>query len=907
MEKLSLKQFCTGLLLMAGFSLVAQSPPATWQEHWFEHQQNVSLVYNDSDLNVYYDAEMDPSITWINTYIGDAWRYTKQLYGDMSGGTGDGVLWAIFHQDKYGGGHPGYYFDAGHDYRNVIDLGQNGSWTLPTGWALDASIHEIAHIVESVTNSSNGSPAFPIWGDSKWAVIYQYDVYVELGWTSEATRWYNSQVNDPWFAEWFYPIWNNYGNGEVLSDFFIVLSQHFPKNGNTYSRNMNWGEFVHFWSEAAGEDLSSLAENAFDWTSARQAEFAQAQLDFPLSYHAAANVVDITDQPGSISAQYSDSPSGEGIGNLVDNNSSTKYLTFHNAGWVQYSASDSYIVTSYALTSANDAPARDPLIWTLQGSNNGSSWTTIDSRSGQDFPSRYQRREFSFNNSIPYTSYRLQMTNNSGNILQLAELEIYGEEYVEIVDITDQGGSVSAQYADSPANEGIGNLVDNSANTKYLTFHSSAWVQFASSNSYIATSYALTSANDAATRDPLNWTLQGSNDGSSWATIDSRNGEDFANRFQRRVFTFSNNTAYSQYRLQMTNNSGTVLQLAELEIYGEQVGTGGDGDWDNFPYPQINFVNNAPSHNGSTIFNSAIPDPVVDMQEQLLDVAKQIYYNDADNILTFNRLNFYLEDYDGVASKWGAPPEINIQVSVRHIENVYNNNGGDLNAVRQEILGILSHEGTHAYQYEPKNAGGYSGGTDFYGFIEGLADYVRINTRGFSPPRYPSTGGNWTSGYTTSGFFIDWLADNKDPDFAKKFNHTARTYGTWSWDAACQEILGESVQSLWNQYQASLSGARTLGGVAGSTLECSAMLSRPELPEDFKLVITPNPTKDQLQVLGLQSPAEISIMGLDGREVLRRSVDSTESIDVSPLTNGIYLIKIHPNNGEVVFKKLLKK
>ena len=121
-----------------------------------------------------------------------------------------------------------------------------------------------------------------------------------------------------------------------------------------------------------------------------------------------------------------------------------------------------------------------------------------------------------------------------------------------------------------------------------------------------------------------------------------------------------------------------------------------------------------------------MPDPVKDMREQILAVVKKIHYNDHDFIRTFSKLNFYLEDYDGVAAKSGAPPEITITVSVRHILNVYNNSGGDYNAIRVEILGILSHEGTHGYQYEPYTLELMMGSSEFYGFIEGLADYVSI-------------------------------------------------------------------------------------------------------------------------------------------------------------------------------------
>src|SRR5690606_6877587 len=62
--------------------------------------------------------------------------------------------------------------------------------------------------------------------------------------------------------------------------------------------------------------------------------------------------IDLTTLSGSISAQYSDSPTGEGIGNLIDNKTNTKYLTFHNSAWVQYRAPAPYVVTRYSLTSA---------------------------------------------------------------------------------------------------------------------------------------------------------------------------------------------------------------------------------------------------------------------------------------------------------------------------------------------------------------------------------------------------------------------------------------------------------------------------------------------------------------------------------------------------------------------------
>lgn len=139
------------------------------------------------------------------------------------------------------------------------------------------------------------------------------------------------------------------------------------------------------------------------------------------------------------------------------------------------------------------------------------------------------------------------------------------------VDITDlQGGILSAQYqTGSPTGEEYTNLTDNNRNSKYLTFNSSAWIQYQAPSSYVVKSYTITSANDEPDRDAMNWTLQGSTNGTTWNTIDSRSNEDFPYRFQNRVFNTNNNTAYTFYRFNISNNSGTILQLAEIELFGK--------------------------------------------------------------------------------------------------------------------------------------------------------------------------------------------------------------------------------------------------------------------------------------------------------------------------------------------------
>lgn len=273
-------------LLQTPSAVIFAAPPSTWQEHWFEHNQLLSLVHFNDDLAVYYDKDVSRSVTWPFSYMSEVWRYTKKTYGQFGNNP---RLYAVYHTNKYSGGHPSTYFDASHDNRNVIDVGP-GPWTNGTGNDLDICTHEVAHIVELASKGKHNSPAFPIWGDSKWAEIFIYDVYRGLGRTNDAKRWYDlmmntsdnfPRANTQWFKNWFYPIYSQHGGTATLNRFFQLLSQYFPKNGNTYSRDMNWGEFVHFWSGAAHTNLKPLATNAFGWTADMEAQFNKARTDFP--------------------------------------------------------------------------------------------------------------------------------------------------------------------------------------------------------------------------------------------------------------------------------------------------------------------------------------------------------------------------------------------------------------------------------------------------------------------------------------------------------------------------------------------------------------------------------------------------------------------------------------------------
>jgi hypothetical protein len=264
-------------------------PPARWQEHWFDHRELLELYYDDGHCVIYLDPDVRRSeARWLCGFISQVWQYSKATYGEAFGP--DPRIYSIHHAGRHGGGHAGYYVSPVHDFRNVSDCGTD-TWRESNSYARDLPVHEIGHSVESANNGTHGSPAYEVWGDSKWAEFYMYDVYIALGLDADARRVYREFMANAddfprwrtrWFRDWFYPLWRDCGQAAVMAEFFRLLARHFPRDQDgTYDRRMNWGEYVHFTSGAARADLTSQARRAFGRRGAWAGQLEQARAQFP--------------------------------------------------------------------------------------------------------------------------------------------------------------------------------------------------------------------------------------------------------------------------------------------------------------------------------------------------------------------------------------------------------------------------------------------------------------------------------------------------------------------------------------------------------------------------------------------------------------------------------------------------
>ncbi|TVY81773.1 hypothetical protein LSUE1_G004201 [Lachnellula suecica] len=110
----------------------------------------------------------------------------------------------------------------------------------------------------------------------------------------------------------------------------------------------------------------------------------------------------------------------------------------------------------------------------------------------------------------------------------------------------------------------------------------------------------------------------------------------------------------------------------------------------------------------------------------------------------------------------------------------------------EEIMGVLTHEMVHCYQY---NAFGTCPG----GLIEGIADWVRLNAQ-LSPPHWKKeASGKWDAGYQHTGYFLEYLDKRFGPGLIRRLNEKLRIE-RYEEKRFWTELCGRPVEQLWADY-----------------------------------------------------------------------------------------------------------
>jgi len=153
--------------------------------------------------------------------------------------------------------------------------------------------------------------------------------------------------------------------------------------------------------------------------------------DFPI-------LVSLSD-PGSysedITAEGTPSASSEfnathSASKAIDNNTSTQWavtepLSLPTWWKLDFGADNFKIIEKYTMQARTDAYWEQiPTAWLFQGSNNDSSWTTLDTQSGLSW-TQSEKKEFTFSNDKAYRYYRLYITASLNGVnTSFCELEM---------------------------------------------------------------------------------------------------------------------------------------------------------------------------------------------------------------------------------------------------------------------------------------------------------------------------------------------------------------------------------------------------------------------------------------------------------------------------------------------------
>ena len=294
---------------------------------------------------------------------------------------------------------------------------------------------------------------------------------------------------------------------------------------------------------------------------------------------------------------------------------STTPSVVYTGSWIRIQLPTAIFLKSYALAPRSSA-GQQPGTWVIGGSTDGTTWTLLDSRSGQSAWTAGVYNTYTLaNNSAAYNHYVLCCQNlASGAALGLSEWRLYGDavgtamrEYPPLpmtantADLTGTYGAGRYVASSSGAYGGYGEFdafdKTNTADSIWASVGLYAtsgyagttisytrtgikclgdWLQLQLPQPVAVIKYTLSSRNSAsyyAIQSPTKWYLLASNDGTAWDVLDSQTqtAATWTAVGQTKTFTISNIVNYLYYRLVITHTnvaSGTnVVSIGEWRLF----------------------------------------------------------------------------------------------------------------------------------------------------------------------------------------------------------------------------------------------------------------------------------------------------------------------------------------------------
>ena len=178
---------------------------------------------------------------------------------------------------------------------------------------------------------------------------------------------------------------------------------------------------------------------------------------------------DVTAPGDPVTATTGFSPPAEVASKAIDNDTGTKYYNTDklNTGFTVTPSLGASVVTGARFATANDVPARDPLTFTLSGSNDGgTTFTPIVTGAGTGLSTDLGRQAYgaaqTFSNAVAYKTYRIIFPTvrdaSTADAMQVSEVELLGTKATSTVAVTNtnDSGAGSLRAAINFANSSAG-------------------------------------------------------------------------------------------------------------------------------------------------------------------------------------------------------------------------------------------------------------------------------------------------------------------------------------------------------------------------------------------------------------------------------------------------------------------
>lgn len=211
----------------------------------------------------------------------------------------------------------------------------------------------------------------------------------------------------------------------------------------------------------------------------------------------------------------------------VDGNAGTRWESAHGAGpsWLSVDLGATYTLTSTTI----DWEAANAANYEVQGSMNGTTWTTIATRTGGAFGNRSDQVTLSGNYRYVRINCTLRSTGNQWGY-SIFELKVYGNAPASSSSSTAAttnlaiGAIATASSQLQPASM----VNDNNAGTRWESAHATdpSWIML----DFTTAKSVATVVIDWEAANAANYQIQGSNNNSTWTTLASRTGGTFGAR-----------------------------------------------------------------------------------------------------------------------------------------------------------------------------------------------------------------------------------------------------------------------------------------------------------------------------------------------------------------------------------------